>query len=232
MENSETQKRVINLGKILVEELGKDTDTLTRWMAHYISEQINVAETATGKNKKDAEKRCFDTILKLWSNRTSLPDGKRPFENFEPIFRTLEALDPKNETTFYWGRFFNKLLKSNDTLNNTDQGVETWIDIACDIDIAARILLEFAFKQTASFALDKKAANWLESAPEFYDDVSVIINLTSASQGSEDDYKTITKKMRGELKDELNFKIEKIATLIKIGNRVRRAYNDELKKLS
>jgi len=184
MENSETQKRVINLGKILVEELGKDTDTLTRWMAHYISEQINVAETATGKNKKDAEKRCFDTILKLWNNRTSLPDGKRPFENFEPIFRTLEALDPQNETTFYWRRYFNKLLKSDAALDNTAQGIETWIDIACDIDIAARVLLEFAIKQTANFAVDEKTANWLKNAPDFADDISVIINLTSASPAS------------------------------------------------
>ena len=46
MENSEIQKRIINLGKALVEEIGLDpgVDTLARWMAHYIAEQMEIAE--------------------------------------------------------------------------------------------------------------------------------------------------------------------------------------------
>jgi len=50
MESSGMQKRIINLGKALVEELGLDTgvDTLARWMAHYIAEQMEIAKNAKG----------------------------------------------------------------------------------------------------------------------------------------------------------------------------------------
>ena len=83
MASSEMRKRIINLGKALIEELGLDpgVDTLARWMAHYIAEQMTIAENATGDDKIEAEQHCFETILKLWQHRSSLPNGRRPFES-------------------------------------------------------------------------------------------------------------------------------------------------------
>ena len=61
-------------------ELGLDpgVDTLARWIAHYIAEQMEVAGNATGEDKLTAERRCFDAILKLW--------------NIAPISRMDDAL--------------------------------------------------------------------------------------------------------------------------------------------
>ena len=78
------RKRIINLGKALVGELGLDpgVDTLARWMAHYTAEQMTIAETATDNDKIKAEQHCFETILKLWQHRSTLADGRGPFESF------------------------------------------------------------------------------------------------------------------------------------------------------
>lgn len=69
----------MNLGKKLVKELDLDpgVDTLARWMAHYIAEQIILLEQKSGEEKKLAEERCIDMILKLWSHRATLPNGLR-----------------------------------------------------------------------------------------------------------------------------------------------------------
>lgn len=92
------QAKVIHLSKALVEKLKLEpgVDTLSRWMAHYIAELIAALENADDINKPQVQQKCFETILTLWQNRSSLPSGHRPFENFEPILKTLDALNPEN----------------------------------------------------------------------------------------------------------------------------------------
>src|SRR5258708_5779936 len=92
MDNLEIQRQAITLGNKLVEELGREPnmDTLSRWMAHYVAEQIVIAEKTAGVERASAGERCFRTILALWEHRSSLPPGRRPFESFEPILRALE----------------------------------------------------------------------------------------------------------------------------------------------
>ncbi len=93
----------MSLGKLLVNELGLDpgTGTLQRWMAHYLAELIVLADSAGENEKPNAQKRCYETILELWEQRQILPDGSRPFENFEDIWKTLERLDSLNAHPFY-----------------------------------------------------------------------------------------------------------------------------------
>jgi hypothetical protein len=67
MENSETQKHSIKLGKAIVEALGlrRSNDTISRWMAHYITEQIAKAKRTSGTEKEERQECCWKTILKL-----------------------------------------------------------------------------------------------------------------------------------------------------------------------
>lgn len=67
MENSETQKHSIKLGKAIVEALGlrRSNDTLSWWMAHYIAEQIAKAKRTSGTEKEERQECCWRTILKL-----------------------------------------------------------------------------------------------------------------------------------------------------------------------
>lgn len=83
MDSSATRTKAINLGNELVNALDLEPggNTLTRWMAHYLAEQITLVETTSGALKTAAEDRCFKTVLALWQQRSSLPSGRRPLED-------------------------------------------------------------------------------------------------------------------------------------------------------
>ncbi len=103
MDDLEQQKQILNLGKVLVNELQLEpgTDTLSKWMAHYVAEKITLAEKMPqGQERIETEKECFETILKLWKHRWSLPSGKWPLETFEPIdscWRRAKELSQGND---------------------------------------------------------------------------------------------------------------------------------------
>lgn len=79
--------KVIELGKILVNELDieNSVDTLAKWMANYIAGKMVLLPTLSGKKQEAAKKECYDTILKLWYNRSVLPNGISPYSRFERI---------------------------------------------------------------------------------------------------------------------------------------------------
>jgi len=175
------RKRIINLGKALVQELGLDpgVDTLARWMVHYIAEQIEIAKNSKGDDKIEADQRCFETILKLWQHRSSLPYGKRPFESFKPIFRALERLDPENKQPYYFNNNTNKNLLEPDKTSKLTESVQQWLDFASSIDQVVRIWLDYVFKQAALCATDENTLEWLKKSIDLrdIDDTSIIIRL-------------------------------------------------------
>ncbi|QDW27217.1 hypothetical protein FFJ24_021260 [Pedobacter sp. KBS0701] len=183
MENSEVQKDIIKLGKLIVNELKMEpgVDTLGRWMAHYISEKIVAAESVSGDKKEAIDKECFDTILKIWAHRWELPSNRRPFGEFDQIFETLKKLDPDRQTPFYtpWlpDNFRDRGLKKKTKEN-------VWLTTALQIDKSARICIEFALKQAAETTKGKQAENYLEYsaklAPEH--DREIISTLLDRSQ--------------------------------------------------
>ena len=128
-------KGILDIGRALVEELGpdRDVDTLSRWMAHYIAELIYAVESANDKDRQAKLDKCADAILKLWGHRHQLPNGKRPFEDWEPILRALESLDPADDTP----RYFRTLSNS---VNKSEENVETkkWIDLADGLDYSTK----------------------------------------------------------------------------------------------
>jgi hypothetical protein len=180
MESSEMRKRIINLGKGLVKELGLDpgVDTLSRWMAHYVAELMTIAENATGDDRIEAERHCFETILKLWQHRSSLPNGRRPYESFESIFRALERLDPENKQPYYFNNTNENSLEPDKTTKVTES-VQQWLDVAWDIDQIVRIWLDYVFKQAALCATDENTIAWLKNSVGLrdIDDTSIIIRL-------------------------------------------------------
>ena len=230
MEISEIQKRTIKLGKNLVKELGLDrsVDTLSRWMAHYIAEQMSIAKKASGKEKMKAEQRCFETILKLWQHRSHLPTGVRPFENFDPILRALERLDPENKQPyFYQGQDPSKKSKSSKKLGD----VQKWLDIARGIDQTARIWLEYVFYQATLSATDKKTITWLENAivASGGDEVSIIVRLIDS--GPEDIGETDVQEQKAR-RDKLKSRIEQLDSFNNFSQTLREMFVDELNGIS
>ncbi len=158
MEDSETQKRIIELGKFLVKELELEpgVDTLGRWMAHFIAELIERSEAADGKDKTQLEKRCFETILKFWGHRTSLPHGICPFENFEPIYEFIKRLSPGKDDYFYFEPPPNPTEEENE--------VKKWVQVASKIDTSARIWIKFALRMAARSATSEKTIRWFKKS--------------------------------------------------------------------
>ena len=140
--------------------MDRSTDTLGRWMAHYVAELMDSAANAPSEERDGSRKRCFDAILELWTHRARLPNGKRPFEELEPIIRALESLDPENDTPRYFGTI-------RGTIDESDEGRETQslIEFVSDVDIAARVLIGEILADAAHSAIDRSKA-WVELAED------------------------------------------------------------------
>lgn len=168
---------VLALGKKIVDELDADqpVDTLSRWMAHYISEKIEDAETATDEARDRKMSECRDAILRLWAHRSELPNGKRPFEDFEPIFRVIESLDPDDTTPYYF-----RQVRSAAKKNDEDESTTGWLDMASELDDAARALIRCCLVMAARDAVDK-SRDWvtLAEAIEEEGNTDIDINIIS-----------------------------------------------------
>ncbi|MCP4614281.1 MAG: hypothetical protein GY845_36815 [Planctomycetes bacterium] len=221
------------MGKALVKELGLDpgVDTLARWMAHYIAEQMAIAENATGDDKIEAERRCFETILKLWQHRSSLPNGQRPFESFEPVFRALERLDPENPTPYFYPNLNLRSSESDDSDEEPDE-VQRWLDVAQRIDQAARVWLEHVFHQAALDATDEKTITWLENAVGLPagGDISTIIRLVYTE--SEDESEDIAERERRAKEERLKSRIKQLDAFVDFSQDLRAAFVAELETMT
>ena len=205
---------------------------MSRWLAHYVAEEIVTTENATGDEKSEAERRCFETILKLWEHRSSFPNGRRPFENFEPILRALNRIDPESRQSYYFEDFLNQKETDNTPDAKTDD-VQSWIDTAVAVDRAARVLLDFAFKQAAHHAADEKTKSWIKNAAKLSsndDELSVVIRLLPALEDNQD--KDALKRIAQDQKNDLRSKIEKLDALLGRSKVLRRALTSEIKRLS
>jgi hypothetical protein len=178
-------------------ELDESVNTLSRWMAHYLAELISAAETASEAQKHDLEQRCADTIIKLWANRDTFPDGMRPFKNFEPVFRALEKLDPERDGAF--STFINDLhilrsaqaiavLPDNGRAPREEHSKSTgltndvyfWISHILNFDEISRDSINYAIRKTVELAQDEKTKHYLDLALSINQDdsdLSVLDNL-------------------------------------------------------
>ena len=137
---------LLALGQKLVQELGleESTDTLGRWMAHHIADLMINAENAIGDEKAAAERKCFDAILELWKHRSELPNGKRPFEDLEPVMRAIESLDPEDDTPRYYRAV---RPPKGETVETSEQ--EEWLSLVDGLDYTAKVLIGYCLTEAA-----------------------------------------------------------------------------------
>ncbi len=214
----------MNLGKALVRELNLDpgVDTTARWMAHYIAEQIEIAEHSSSIQKQEAEKRCFETILRLWNHRSAFPGGTRPLESFDPILRTLKRLDPENDRHF----FFENRKESTDSV---PEEVQKWLDVADGIDEAVRVWLKYVFEQAALAATDDSTIEWLENsvAIQESDHFSIIIQELYSDL---DDIGVVRQEEDEKQRKTIISRIKKLEAFSKFNQLLLTEYRNELKK--
>lgn len=194
MENLETQEKVINLGKKLLSELqDSNPNEITAWMTNHLAEKIVEAE----KGDDEAKINCIDLILKLWDSRYSLPDGSRPFENFESIFRTLESLNPESVTPRYFVDFYDS--KENNQLGESS----SLLEMAKQVDHTAKILIKFLFEQAILEATDEKTKEWLNKISGAIN--SIEFKLIVGNEQEMNDQKQRIQKLEDRISDLTSF---------------------------
>lgn len=218
------------MGKALVKEFDVESgvDTLTRWMANYIAELITNLESSEGDEKVESQNRCFEAILTLWHHRSFYQDGHRPFENFEPIFRALESLNPEDGRYFYL-REIGNTPKSPD---HKPGNVHEWINVLLRTDELARILISYSLQKATVHAVDEKTIEWLNKSIPLIrnDDLEVIIRLVEDSPVNGEVDASIKNDLGRE--KELRSKLLKLNEFIKISDQIKTSILKELEALS
>ena len=126
-----------------------------------------------------------------------MPNGKRPFENIEPVLRALESLDPENKSHRYFGAARHALGASKDETAEA----RSWIELADGFDYSARILIRYCLSQAAGNAKDK-TKEWLALAEAVDADAfdGPVIRVIIAEGELLDEP---NKKLRGAIEDRL-----------------------------
>lgn len=157
-------------------------------MAHYIAELIEDAEKARAEERPEKMRACCDAILNLWKHRQTLPDGRRPFLEMEPMLRTLASLDPESSTP----RYFRSVRTAAEDAKETDEAI-SWLQLIDDLDYSARILIRYCLTQAAQKSLNR-SMEWVGLAEAAGADegvefplVRIIIQERSALKASDPD---------------------------------------------
>jgi hypothetical protein len=157
---------VIALGKRIVIELGlpETSDTLGRWMAHHVAEMIEDVQHFEGAERTIKEAACAEIILKIWQRRWEW-SGERPLEDFEPIFRTLESLDPKPASPRYFNRV-RMAMRNEPDIASHEKGapIDTnWLEAASTLDGTAQALIRYCLMKALEPTV-QRSEEWLNLA--------------------------------------------------------------------
>jgi hypothetical protein len=94
----------LELGRLLASEL-EHTDTLGRWIAHYLAERMTRLQQKTESERAIAEAEVVDLILRLWALRRQLPGGRLPLAEVDEVEAAIARLAPGRRPWAYFGAF-------------------------------------------------------------------------------------------------------------------------------
>lgn len=214
---------MFQLGKKIVQELKLDetSDTLARWMAHYIAELIEAAETASAEDQPAKFEKCAAMILEVWGRRHDFPNNKRALERFEPILRTLENLSVDEPRYFRAER---------SAANEDEESEETnkWLQRASAVDQAAKATIGYCLTRAAESALDE-SKEWvaLADAARVGDTLDLLVIRFIGEASEHSGVSTADDRARDRLKDQL----AKFDEFKKIARRISADLRGRLKKL-
>lgn len=172
---------MLELGKLLAAEL-EQTDTLGRWIAHYLAERMTSLEQNTGSERGIAEAQVADLILRLWSLRRQLPGGRLPLAEVDEVEAAIERLTPGRRPWAYFGAF------AADTEPSPEETeTNTTLKSALLVDRLAGDLVHGLIGRAAALAEEDGAA-WTKQAEKIGDGaLRTLRRIRFAANGSEDE---------------------------------------------
>lgn len=172
---------MLELGKLLAAEL-EQTDTLGRWIAHYLAERMTGLEQETGSERSVAEAQVADLILRLWSLRRQLPGSRLPLAEVDEVEAAIERLTPGRRPWAYFGAF---AADTEPSAEETESS--TTLNAALLVDRLAGDLVHGLIGRAAALAEEDDAA-WIEQAEKVGDRALLTVRRIRVSDnGSEDE---------------------------------------------
>lgn len=170
----------MELGKLLAAEL-EQTDTLGRWIAHYLAERMISLEQKAGSERGIAEAEVADLILRLWSLRRRLPGGRLPLAEVDEVEAAIARLTPGRRPWAYFGAF------AADTEPSTEETeTSTTLRAAMLVDRLAGDLVHGLIGHAAALAEENDAA-WTKQAEKVGDGaLRTVRRIRFADNGSVD----------------------------------------------
>lgn len=223
MEDSETQQKLLNLGRKLINNLERSKgDRTSEWMTSYLAEKIIATESVQKVKISTEQRECFETILQLWEHRAHLPTHTRPFEDFEPVFRAIKHIDPENPAPSYF--------RNENSSQAIPKDVEQYINLIVNLDSATRVMLSFYMKEAMMSTMSETTIEWLDAIKgiENSDEARVILNLLPEMD-------MLNEKQANDLKSkkvkQLTEQIEKLETFENISRITRSELQIQLDKI-
>lgn len=244
MANLKIQEKILTLGKGIVKELELDpgVDTLSKWMAHYVSEMIVSAENLSGNKKAKAQKQCFDIVSKLWEQRWSIPHNKPFLKDFESLMETLDKLNPDKDIPFFLSpqSFFEieEEINTSETyeINNDSNDIideninpQTYLDSALRVDkLARKLIAELLKRAVKSIKLSSEREDLIRNSIEAIDyPESRLIKITSDYGKYLKNEKEDTNETQSRI-TEIKSKIDELEELTSIAQSLASQYRKEL----
>lgn len=172
---------MLELGKLLAAKL-EQTDTLGRWMAHYLAERMTSLEHKLGSERETAEAEVAELILRLWSLRRQLPGDRLPLAKLDEVEAAIERLTPGRKPWAYFGAFAADIKPSPEETETS-----TTLKAALLVDRLAGDLVHGLIGRAAVLA-EQDSAPWTKHAENIGDGtLQALRRLRIADNGREDD---------------------------------------------
>ncbi|MBO9410756.1 MULTISPECIES: hypothetical protein [unclassified Ruegeria] len=223
MEHSEQSKKIIELGKRIVQELDLDQscDTLGRWMAHHLAQLITKAEQGPEDGTSAAQQECRAAIFELWEHILSVPTATRPFRDLEPVVETIRALDPDERTYFYQTRA-QEIADSSDL----PEAAKDWLKLSRGIDHSARILIQMCFDRVGD-ETSGKLKEWIELASDAGASELPIVRVIHQLQDQQGGRERSAEEQRKKLRERL----ERLDSMVRLSELLAHDIQHQLNEL-
>jgi hypothetical protein len=185
---------VLELGRLLASEL-EHTDTLGRWIAHYLAERMTGLQQKTESERAITETEVVDLILRLWALRRQLPVGRLPLAEVDEVEAVIARLAPGRRSWAHFGAFAAGTEPSTEATE-----ASTILKAALLVDQLAGDLVHGLIGRAAALAEGDEAA-WVTQAEQIGDETlrrvrRVRFGHDDSEEGTESQYWNSEVKMR------------------------------------
>lgn len=207
------------LGKTLIEEYGLEssTNTLERWMLHYLAELFDKEKECNNADEtKTIQLEIKEIILEFWRLRYCLADEDSLFKKNQALIDTLEKISPQSVIPI--SPFFNPY-DSKDTLEVSEAG---WQERLSAIDKSSKVVMSHCVLRYLNDIADKNSdiVQLIESIEAFNSPESFLSRFYGDETAETDKIENIEER------------IENITIFVDTAHSVLEEYRSELASLA